>query len=110
MILVVILFGGWGLLEFMLWSSELGEYARSPQQIRLKQGVTSIVGGGRAGLVYQGSPHRRRAELLLRCKDTNEEIRLRRDEISEEICGVQVRFLELEIDGQARVLVSWSDT
>jgi hypothetical protein len=109
LIMLAILVGGWGLLEVMLWSADLGDYAQNPQQIRLQQGSTAIVGGGRAGLVFQGSPHRRRAEILVRCKDVTQEIRLRRDEISEEICGIQVRFLELEVNGKALVLVSWQE-
>ena len=109
LIMAAILFGGWALLEFMLWSSDLGEYAKSPQHLKLQQGTTAIVAGGRAGVVFQGSPHRRRAEILIRCKNVEQEIRLRRDELSEEVCGIQIRFLDLEVNGRAVVIVSWQD-
>ncbi|MCG8459254.1 MAG: hypothetical protein MI919_23510 [Holophagales bacterium] len=100
---------GWGLLELMLWQSELGDYARSPQSLRLSAGTVALVAGGRAGVLFEGSPYLRAAHLRIRCKGVDEAIRLRKGETSDELCGIRARLLELLPNDQASLEVTWSD-
>ena len=106
---LAILLGGWGALEFVLWQSKLGEYAESPQTLELSQGATALVGGGRAGVVYEGHRLRRDARILVRCKDTEQRFRLRRGHVSDVTCGVQVQLLDILPGDGVALLVRWGD-
>lgn len=105
--ILLILLGGWGLLEALSYHSGLGEYAKSPQRLQLKQGLTAVVGGGRAGLVFMEDRFRKKAQLLIRCQQGRRTISLRRGQVSEEICGIRVELLDILPEGKVNVEVRW---
>ncbi|MEM1179852.1 MAG: hypothetical protein AAGM22_16005 [Acidobacteriota bacterium] len=106
---IVILLGGWAMLEVMTWQAGLGDYARSPQRVQLRQGLTSLVGGGRAGLVFVEERFRKKAQILVRCEAGRRTLNMRPGAVSEEICGVQVELLAILSDGLINVEVRWGD-
>ena len=110
LIALVILLGGWGALEFVLWQSELGQYAESPQRLELRQGTTALVAGGTAGVVYEDHRLRKDARILVRCKDEQQRFRLRRGEIAPAACGVRVRLLDLLPGDSVALEVHWGDS
>ena len=98
---------GIGLLYFMLWQMRLGDFAQSPQRVLVTRSINRLVGGGRAGLLYDGSFRGDYAKILVRCKDTLEPIKLRQGEESELICGVYVRLEEKHGEREVIVQVRW---
>ena len=104
---LLILLGGWGLLEALSYQTGLGDYAKSPQRLQLKQGLTAIVAGGSAGLVFMEDRFRKKAQLLIRCEEGRRTISLRRGQVSEEICGVRVELLDILPEGKVNVEVRW---
>ncbi|MEO1085702.1 MAG: hypothetical protein AAFY88_15790 [Acidobacteriota bacterium] len=106
---LIILLGGWILLEVMTWQAGLGDYAKSPQRVQLRQGLTSLVGGGRAGLVFIEERFRKKAQIMVRCQDGRHAVNLRPGQVSDEICGVRVELLAILSDGLVNVEVRWGD-
>lgn len=106
---LVILIGGWILLEVMARQAGLGDYAQSPQRVQLRQGLTSLVGGGRAGLVFVEERFRKKAQVMVRCEAGRRVVNLRPGEVSDEICGVRVELLAILSDGLVNVEVRWGD-
>lgn len=109
-IALVILLGGWGALEFVLWQSELGDYAESPQRLEISQGATALVAGGRAGVVYESSRLRKDVLFLVRCQAEEERVRLRRGDVSPPICGVRVKLLDLLVGDRVAIEVHWGES
>ena len=106
--LVVVVVFGWGALELMLRQMQIGEHALSPQHFELPEGLTVIVGGGRATLTFVDAPYLRSARLRVKCKDVDRGIQLRPQETSDETCGVRVHLIQI-FAGQAAVRVSWGE-
>ena len=104
---LLILLGGWGLLEALSYQTGLGDYAKSPQRLQLKQGLTAIVAGGSAGVVFMEDRFRKKAQLLIRCQEGRRTISLRRGQVSEEICGIRVELLDILPEGKVNVEVRW---
>ena len=104
---LLILRGGWGLLEALSYQTGLGDYAKSPQRLQLKQGLTAIVAGGSAGVVFMEDRFRKKAQLLIRCQEGRRTISLRRGQVSEEICGIRVELLDILPEGKVNVEVRW---
>ena len=106
--LVVIIVFGWGALELMLRQMKIGEHAVSPQHFELPEGTTVIVGGGKGTLTFVAAPFLKNGQFRLKCKDDDRNLTLRRDEVSEPICGVQVKLWQL-MGGRAAVEVTWGE-
>ncbi len=105
----LILAGGWAAFEVMTRQAGLGEHARSPQQLEIVQGRTAIAAGGRAGIVFIASPYRKRAELLVRCRAQKRAIKLRRGEISRELCNITVELIDILPGGRVQVVVRFEE-
>ncbi|MEM1206603.1 MAG: hypothetical protein AAGN66_25435 [Acidobacteriota bacterium] len=100
---------GWGALELMQWQAGLGRFAESPQRMEIRKGVTALVAGGQAGVVFLDSPFRRRAQMKVRCKDVDQSFDLGRGDVSEEICGIRVRLLEILPGDRVAIEATWGE-
>lgn len=90
---------GWLGLSFLKWQFGVGEHVASPQRVVLDTGRGMIVGGGKAllGLTIHT---RDRVILNLSCAGEKREIELREAAVSDEVCGVRVRWLGQAPTGQ----------
>ena len=107
LVIFLILAVGWGMLELMLRQMKIGDHAKSPQRFEIPQGATVLVGGGRAGVSFLEAPFLRFAMFQIRCKDTEQRIRLKPGTVSDELCGVQVRLVDLVPGGKVAIEVTW---
>ncbi|MEM6793256.1 MAG: hypothetical protein AAF725_04710 [Acidobacteriota bacterium] len=105
--MLLILLGGYGLLEALTWQAGLGRYASSPQRLQISRGNTAIAAGGQAGILLRQSERRRSAELLVRCEKQQRMVKLRPGRISEEICDVRVKLIDILPDEQVEVEIRW---
>ncbi len=94
LLIIVAMLGllGYGGLLLIQWQFGMGRFAKSPQQILLAAGGRVIGGGGRAvvGLAEVADDT---ARVEIRCADVEHEAELAREELSDEVCGVRVRWL-----------------
>ncbi len=107
LVILVILAVGFGMLELMLRQMKIGDYAQSPQHFEISQGMTVLAGGGRAGVTFLDAPFLRSAVLHIRCKDLEKRVQLKPGSISEELCDVRVKLLNLVPGGKVAVEVTW---
>ncbi len=107
LVIFLILAVGWGMLELMLRQMKIGDHAQSPQHFEIPQGATVLVGGGRAGVSFLEAPFLRSAIFQIRCKDTEQVVRLKPGTVSDELCDVRVRLVELVPGGRVAIEVTW---
>lgn len=106
----VILFAGLLALLSLQW--RLGLVQKSPQTTSVSLGGRAFVGGGRAGVEF-GDRRDDQAGLWVRCAGEERRVVLRPGELSDEVCAVRIRLLELSSDSgtlatsRAHLEVSW---
>lgn len=114
MTLIAIFGTGLGLPLLVAYQLRLGEFAKSPQNVHLNLGGSVFVAGGRARLWFAEIGMGPTVEIS--CKKESAMVDLADGEASEEVCGIQVRKLELgelEFKGHAiprvELEVTWKD-
>ncbi|MEM7356097.1 MAG: hypothetical protein AAF657_35100 [Acidobacteriota bacterium] len=99
-------------LSMLQWKFGVGDFIQSPQRILVPLEARMIVGGGRAGIEFV----RRRndkVQLMVRCTEQQQWVRLRAGETSDEICEVRIKLIELSsatgtlATSEAHLEVSW---
>ena len=94
LVALLFLFGGLSALQVLQWRFGVGDFITSPQQIVVPLAARMIVGGGRAGVEF-GQLRDDRAQLIVRCRDDQQRLKLRVGEISDVICTVRIELVEL---------------
>lgn len=85
---------GVGLPMLLAYQLKLGDFAKSPQEVKLSLGGSLVVAGGRAKIWFAQVDRTPMVEIS--CTKESAMIELAEDEPSREVCGVQVRSLDLK--------------
>lgn len=84
---------GIGPIAMFAWFNQLGDFAKSPQTVEMNLGTTSFVAGGRAKLWFAMVEDGPVVEVA--CKSESRMVSLPDEERSDEVCGIQVRKIDL---------------
>ena len=114
LVTILMLVAGLTALLALQWKLGMGGGVTSPQQVVVQLGHRKLIAGGRAGVEFD---HRqgRRAELIVRCADVEQRVKLRLDQISDEICSVRIRLREFSSEtgtlatSRAHLEVTWGE-
>ncbi|MBI5706784.1 MAG: hypothetical protein HZC36_07310 [Armatimonadetes bacterium] len=92
--LIGMMAAGIGLPMLLAYQLKLGDFAKSPQEVRLNLGGSLVVAGGRAKIWFaQVDPA---PTLEISCAKETATVELDEEEPSQEVCGVQVRKLDIK--------------
>lgn len=93
---------------FIAHHLKLGQYAQSPQTVKLALGGTAVVAGGRAKLWYAGD--RTGADVEIRCRAETKMFEPGQVGDTCDACGIHVELVELDdrsAPPRATYKVSW---
>jgi hypothetical protein len=97
-------------LAFIAHNGQFGGFAKSPQTANLWLGGSVIVGGGKAKLWFREVDLGPSIEVG--CPTQTRVLQLSDDEPSEEVCGVRLQLIKLDVEGprspHAEIRVTWS--
>ena len=102
-----------GLLSFYMvaMNGQYGSFAKSPQTAKLTLGGSVIVGGGRAKLWFREVDGNAWVEVS--CKNDTKVVEIPEDETTEEVCGIRMRRLDLDLNGphppRVKLEVTWDE-
>ncbi|MCP3961206.1 MAG: hypothetical protein GY719_25445 [bacterium] len=112
---IFILLAGLIALLALQWKIGAGGGVTSPQQVVVQLGQRKLIGGGRAGVEFDRRQGQR-AEVIVRCSDVERRVKLKLDQISDEICSVRIRLREFSSEtgtlatSRAHLEVTWEQT
>lgn len=92
--LIGMMAAGIGLPMLLAYQLKLGDFAKSPQEVRLNLGGSLVVAGGRAKIWFAQVDLAPTVEIS--CAKETATVELDEEEPSQEVCGVQVRKLDIK--------------